>query len=138
MKLFRWFLPFLLAITPAAAQGPAQVIAAIPVSWDSNTTVANGTIPLLNPQWAGGGTIVSVTYYTNGTGTPSFTANVKITGTSVTSCSAISVSSGTASTTACTAANTFTSTDQLTLVISSVSGTPNQALVQINMTTTLN
>ena len=109
---------------------------AIPVSWDSNTTVANATIPIWNPQLAGGGTITSVTYYTNGSGTPSFTADVKIGSTGVTSCSAISVSSATPATTTCTAANTFTSSSVLTVVISSASGTPNQALVQINYTAT--
>lgn len=111
---------------------------AIPVSWDSNTTVANATIPIWNPQLAGGGTITSVTYYTNGSGTPSFTVDVKIGSTGVTSCSAISVSSATSATTTCTAANTFTSSSVLTLVISSASGTPNQALVQINYTATAN
>jgi hypothetical protein len=110
----------------------------VPVVWDSNTTVAAGTVPILNPLWVGGGTITSVTYYTNGTGSPSFTVNVKIDGTSVTSCSAIVVNSSTVATTTCTAANTFTNTNQITLVVSAVSGTPNQALVQINMTNTLN
>jgi hypothetical protein len=110
---------------------------AIPVVWDSNTTVANATIPVWNPKVASG-TITSVTFYTGGTGTPSFTAGVQIGGTGVTGCSALSVSSSTATTTSCTAANTFTSTSQLTLVISSASGTPNQALVQINYTATAN
>jgi hypothetical protein len=116
----------------------STMISHIPVVWDSVTTVANATIPLLNPQWAGGGTITSVTYYTNGSSTPSFAAAVKIGGTSVTGCSALTVSSATAATTTCTAANTFTNSSQITLVISSVSGTPNQALVQINYTHTPN
>lgn len=112
-------------------------VSSVPVSWDSNTTVANATIPIINPQWTGGGTITSVTYYTGG-GTPSFTANVKIGASSVTSCSALAVSSSTATTTTCTAANIFTSSSQITLVISAASGTPNQALVQINMTHSVN
>jgi hypothetical protein len=138
-------LTFLLVLTLSVmfgwqvrAQGPAQVIAPVSVAWDSATTVGAATVPILNPQWAGGGRIVSVTYYTNGTGSPSFTANVEISGTSVTSCSALTVNSSTATTTTCTAANTFANTDSITLVISGVSGTPKQALVQINMTTTLN
>lgn len=114
------------------------ITASIPVEWDSNTTVANGTIPVLLPAWAGGGTITSVSYYTNGTGTPSFTADVEIGDTGVTSCSALSVSSATPATTSCTGGNTFTSSSSLTVVISSASGTPQQALVQINMTHTLN
>ncbi len=137
-KLLTFLGVLLLATTTAFAQGVAPLVSSISVVWDSNTTVANGTIPILNPRWVGGGTITSVTYYTNGSSTPSFTADVKITGTDVTSCSALSVSSSTATTTACTAANTFANTDQITLVISAVSGTPNQALVQINITTTIN
>lgn len=114
--------------------GAQTYTAAIPVSWDSNTTVANGTVPIALPPWSSGGTITSVSYYTGGTGTPSFTADVEIGGTGVTSCSGISVSSATPSTTTCTGANTFTSSSSLTLAISSVSGTPNTALVQINYT----
>lgn len=121
-----------------SSNGPAQVLAPFVVVWDSNTTVANATIPILNPQWAGGGKIASVTYYTNGTSTPSFAIAVQIGGTNVTGCNALTVSSATATTTACTAANTFTNSSQITLVISGVSGTPQQALVQINMTATLN
>jgi hypothetical protein len=138
--MMRFLLALLLALLTASAwaQGPAQVIVAVPVVWDSNTTVANATIPILNPTWAGGGTVTSVTYYTNGSSTPSFTADVEIGGTGVTSCSALSVSSSTPTTTTCTAANTFSHTSVITLVISSVSGSPSQALVQINMTTTLN
>lgn len=116
------------------ARLPSGLVGSIPISWDSTTTVANATIPIANPQWSSGGTITSVTYYTNGSATPSFTAAVQIGGTNVTSCSALSVSSSTATTTNCTAANTFTNSSQITLVISSVSGTPNQALVQINYT----
>jgi hypothetical protein len=110
---------------------------AVPIVWDSNTTVANATIPVWNPKVTSG-TVTSVTFYTGGTGTPSFTAGVQIGGTGVTGCSALSVSSSTATTTSCTGANTFTSTSQLTLVISGTSGTPNQALVQINYTATAN
>jgi hypothetical protein len=109
----------------------------VPVVWDSNTTVANATIPVWNPKVTSG-TITSVTFYTGGTGTPSFTAAVQIGGTNVTGCNALSVSSSTASTTSCTGANTFGNTSQITLVISGVSGTPDQALVQINYTATAN
>lgn len=136
-RLFPWVALFLLLLIGAPRSQNALPVGAIAYSWDSNTTVANGTIPLINPQWAGGGTITSVTYYTNGSSTPSFTADVKIGSTGVTSCNALSVSSSSATTTACTGANTFTNSSQITLVITSVSGTPNQALVQINFTSTL-
>ena len=113
----------------------STLTSSIPISWDSNTTVAAATIPLINPAWAGGGTITSVTWYST---TGSFTANVKIGSTSVTSCSAIAVNSATATTTTCTAANTFTSSSQLTLVITSPTSSPNDALVQVNFTHTAN
>jgi hypothetical protein len=121
----------------AMAQTATRPVSPIAVVWDSNTTVVNGTVPLIVPPWVGGGTITSVTYYTNGS-TPSFTASVKIGGTNVTGCGALSVSSATPTTTTCTAANTFTSSSSLTLTISGVSGTPNQALVQVNIATTTN
>ena len=100
------------------------------VSWDSNTTVAAGTSPCFVPPFAG--TINSVSYFTNGSSTPSFTVNVRIAGTGVTSCSALSVSSGSVTTTSCTALNTFTAGQIVDVVTSSVNGTPNQAVVQIN------
>lgn len=137
MKRLPWIFLFLLLFVAAPRSQNALPVGALAYSWDSNTTVANATIPLLNPLWAGGGTITSVTYYTNGTGTPSFTADVKIGSTGVTSCSALSVSSSTATTTACTGANTFTNSSQITLVVTSASGTPNQALIQVNFTSTL-
>jgi hypothetical protein len=136
-RYLSWVFLFLLLLIGAPRSQNALPVGAIAYSWDSNTTVANATIPLINPQWVGGGTITSVTYYTGGTGTPSFTADVKIGSTGVTSCSALSVSSSTATTTTCTAANTFTSSSQITLVITSASGTPNQALIQVNFTSTL-
>lgn len=107
----------------------------IPITWDSNTTVANATIPVANTPWTAG-TINSVTYYTNG-GTPSFVATLKINGTNVTTCNP-TITSATAATTNCTGANTITNTSQVTVVISGVSGTPNQALFQINTTHTPN
>jgi hypothetical protein len=125
-------------IASVEAQTPSQPVSSIPVSWPSTATVANGTIPLLLPAWVGGGTITSVGYYTNGSSTPSFIADVEIGGTGVTGCSAISVSSATPAAAPCTGANTFTNASSLTLVITSVSGLPSQALVQVNVKTTLN
>ncbi len=108
----------------------------IPITWDSNTTVANATIPVGILPWAAW-TINSVSYLTNG-GTPSFTGGVKINGTNVTTCSAITVTSSTAATTNCTGADTGTNTGFVTVVISGTSGTPNQALFQLNITHTSN
>lgn len=120
--------------------GPvASQTGALPYSWDSNTTVANATIPLLRPPWTtSGGTITSVTYYTGGTSTPSFTVDLQIDGSDVTGCNAITVSSSTSATATCTAANTFTSTSKIQMIISGVSGTPTTALIQPNFTHTPN
>lgn len=124
---------------PTTGSGGTTLTAAVPVVWDSNTTVANATIPIILPPWVtAGGTITAVKYYTNGSGSPSFTANVQIGGTGVTGCNAISVNSATPATANCTAANAFTSSSSLALVISAVSGTPNQAIVQIDFTHTPN
>lgn len=131
-------LGLLAGVCAASAQTATRPVSPISVVWDSNTTVVNGTIPLILPPWLGGGTITSVSYYTNGSSTPSFTAAVKIGGTNVTGCSALSVASATPTTTTCTGANTFTSSSSLTLTVSNVSGTPNQALVQVNIATTTN
>lgn len=141
MKKLPSLLAFLALLgAPAAARAGTvpPTLSSIAVSWDSNTTVANGTIPLLVPAWVGGGTISSVTYYTNGTSTPSFTASVQIGGVNVTGCNTLAVSSASATTAQCTGSNAFTSTSSLTLVVSSVSGLPAQTLVQINLATTQN
>jgi len=129
---------FLLGCVAVFGATVAPTVQVISVSWDSNTTVANATIPLLIPQWINGGSILSVSYYTNGTSTPSFTADVEINGTGVTGCSAITVSSATAATTTCTGGNTFGFRSVLTLVISGVSGSPSQALVDITLNTAQN
>lgn len=101
-----------------------------PVGWDSTTTVVAATVPCMVARYSG--TINSVSYYTGGTGTPSFTAGVTINGTNVTSCVSLTVNSSSLTTTSCTAANTFSSGDLINVVVSSPSGTPNQAIVQIN------
>lgn len=104
----------------------------------SNITVANGTT-VMEPNFAytGGGTITSVDYGTNGTSTPSFTASVKIGGVNVTSCSSLTVSSSANTNVACTGADTLSSGSVVTVVISGVSGSPNQAWVKINYTHTV-
>lgn len=100
---------------------------------DSTVPVHNDTYPLPSDTWPWAtGTIDSVTYYTSGTSTPSFSIALQINGTNVTSCSGIVVSSATRTTTTCTGANTITSGQHPTLVISGTSGTPNTSLVQIN------
>jgi len=41
-----------------AQQTIAPTVSSIPVIWDTNTTVANGTIPILLPPWKGGGRVI--------------------------------------------------------------------------------
>lgn len=113
----------------------------VPYVWDANTTVVAATdIPLFNgTAWAGCATstctINSVTWRA---ATGSFTVAIKINGTVVTSCSAIAVNSATSTTTTCTGAQTFTNTGIVTMAVSSPSGSPNDALVQLNITHTIN
>jgi hypothetical protein len=104
----------------------------------SNITVANGTTVIeANFPWSSG-TITSVDYGTNGSSTPSFTASVQIGGVSVTSCSSLSVSSSTNTNASCTGANTLASGNTITVVIASVSGSPNLAWVKVNFNHTVN
>lgn len=112
-----------------ALQGNATVTGGCAVQFSSNDTVAAGTFPLCNPPWASGGTLTKVLVYTNGTGSPSFSVAATINGSAVTGCSAITVNSSAPSTTSC-SGGTFNQYDTLAVTISSVSGTPTQALVQ--------
>lgn len=102
---------------------------------DSTTTVHNDTY-VLDPSWTptNSGTIKSISYLTGGTSTPSFVASIQINGVPVTGCSSISVSSSTVATTTCTAAQTITTGQALTLVITSTSGAPASAVVKVNTT----
>jgi hypothetical protein len=142
--LFNLFAGMLLVllIAPASAQGPVPIVVPVVLNWDSNTTVANTTITLMKYNWASGGTINSVSAVTQGSSTPSFTAEIEIgssptSGTGVTGCTSISVTT-TEADTSCTAANVLANGNYILVVISSVSGVPNQALIQLNMSTGLN
>jgi len=106
--------------------------------WDSQASVHNDTYPVaIKMPSAGGGTIQSVTYYTNGTTSPAFTISLQIAGTPITGCNAIVVGTGgngvgTTTTTTCTAANTFTSQQRVDLVITGTAGSPSSAAVQVS------
>lgn len=104
----------------------------------SNVTVANGTTIVESRFPWNAGTISSVDYLTGGSSTPSFTASVEIGGTPVTSCSSRTVSSSTNTNVSCTGANTLASGNAIEVVISGVSGSPNQAVVKVNFTHTVN
>lgn len=108
------------------------------IQWPSSVTVTADTYYYaLSWPWATG-TITGITYATGGSGTPSFTAGIQIAGASVTGCSAVTVNSATAATATCTAANTITRGQKVTLVVSAVSGTPNAAQVQLTYTRSAN
>jgi hypothetical protein len=124
-----------LAVTaPLQLSGSTLSLASVPgaalVQWPSNTTVTADTYYYaLAWPWASG-TISSVSYATGGT-SPSFSIAVQVNGASVTGCSGITVTSATAATATCTAANSVTRGQKVVLAVSAVSGTPNAAQVQI-------
>lgn len=100
---------------------------------DSNGTVNPGTYPLISPTETK--IIVdSVTYYTGGSGTPSFVFSIVQSGTSLT-CgggATLDVTSATSTTTACTAGNTLVAGVAPYFNVITNSGTPNAALMQLN------
>lgn len=110
------------------------VTSPVPITWDSTTAVTAQTVefPIV---WTSG-TITKVLTAVSGGG--SFSVAIKINGTNVTSCSAISVSGTSNTVTTCTAANTVALNDQVTAEISSPSGTVNQAYVTPVITHTVN
>lgn len=101
--------------------------------WDSNTNVTAQTIPIPDTWPFTTGTIDSVVAHTGGTSTPSFTVALQINGTPIsgTCGNGIVISSSSDTTTSCSAA-AITTGQHLTMVTSSVNGTPNTAAVQIN------
>lgn len=100
----------------------------------ASTVVVADTIPIIEKwPWTNPGTVNSVVYHTNGTSTPSFTIALQINGVNVTSCNALTVSSSSDTTATCTAANAITNGQSLTLVESGISGSPSDAVVQINI-----
>lgn len=111
-----------------------------PIVWlaDSVTGVHADTyyLPVFWP-WTSG-VIQSFKFFTGGSSTPSFVASLQIAGANVTGCNAITVSASNTpaspGTATCTAANTINSGQALTLVITSVVGTPASAGISITYT----
>jgi hypothetical protein len=98
------------------------------IDWDSNTPVVAGTsVVLLASQWTSC-TILSCTCSCSG-GT--FTLNIQRNGTSVTGLGALSVGSS-KTTTSATANNALSAGDTISIVITSVTGSPAPATIQIN------
>lgn len=122
-----------IALSAGGAISLGTIIGAAEFFTDSSGTVVNATYPLPVDTWPWAtGTLDSITYYTGGTSTPSFTVSLQINGTNVVSCNGITVSSATRATTNCTSSNAITTGQHPTLVITGTSGTPSSSLVQIN------
>ena len=127
-----------IVVTPSGAGSAARVIscptcnstsAAVTDNkcwaWDSTTAVTAQTVTFAIP-W----TSYTVTeLQTSVAGGGSFTVGAQINGTNITSCSAVTVSGTSNTNTACTAANTGGVNDQISLVVSSPSGTVNTAYI---------
>lgn len=103
-------------------------------TWDSTTAVTAQTIDF-PVAWATY-TITSVKAKVAGGG--SFTYAIQIGGTPVTSCNVVTVNSSSNVNTSCTAANTGSANDIVSIVIASPSGTVNQAYVCPVFTHTVN
>ncbi len=104
-------------------------VGVINVPWGPGSVVQDGTYEVMY-KLPYPGTVTSMDYYA---GTGSFTVNLKLNGTSVTSLSAVSVASPTPANTAATGANTFSAGARLTAVITGTSGSPTPAMLFINM-----
>jgi hypothetical protein len=104
-------------------------LAEIQAQWVMGAIVANGTFQFAYKARYGG-TITTLNHVST---TGSFTVAVKINGTSVTGLSAVAVSS-TPGTATASALNTFAAGDQITGVISSATGSPTDAVLNLNVT----
>lgn len=103
------------------------------VMWyaDSVFPVHADTYTLMYWPFTGNGTVDSVTASTGGTGSPGFAITVAVNGSTVGGCGSVAVN-GTKTTTSC-GGYAIASGQPLTLQISSVTGTPFSAAVQINI-----
>jgi hypothetical protein len=97
-------------------------------------SISNGTYLLAVMPFAFTALVVK---YNVGTGGGSFTANVKISATSITGASAIAVSSSTTATATCTAANTGAQYAEVYVTISATTGSPVNAWLSVQGTRTV-
>ena len=103
---------------------------AITLQWTGGAVVANGTYYFtFNAPIPG--TFNSLDYVT---GNGSFTANIQIAGTSITGLSAVTVNNTTSANTAATGSNTFTSGQQIAVVITNSTSNPTGAVLNMNAT----
>lgn len=120
---------YLLANNTNVVRADAETPAAVQRVWDNGLIVTNNTYYYaLSAPYPG---VINGLIAITGVGT--FTANVQINGTSVTGLSSVAVTS-TKTTTNATALNTFAAGDTLTVVITSATSSPTNAVLQLAMT----
>lgn len=117
--------------TLAGARLPA-LLGQICETWDSNYTVIANTFEFPIP-WATY-TVTGMSYATGGTTTPSFVASAYINGSGITSLTSKTVNSSSNTNVSATGANTGVVNDQITIIVTSPSGSPAQAYVCLQVT----
>lgn len=98
---------------------------------DPYTTVANATYYIFGKFPYTTGSITRVSYLTNGTSTPGFTVGIQVNGTNVATCNGISVTLAALNTTAC-GTNSIAKDNTVVLTITNTTGSPSNALVQVD------
>ena len=121
------------ATAATARSGLAVDKLALAMDFNQGRVVVAGTIVLARKA-VYAGTINSLDYEVGSVASTSFTVAVQINGVSATGLSAIVVNSATTTNTAASAANTFAAGDKITLVISSITGSPTGGNLQVNIT----
>ena len=113
---------------------PQTKLEQLSLDWDSNTPVVAGTsYVLLASQWSSA-TILSCSCVC---ASGSFTASIMNSGSAVTGLSAVTVNA-TPATSNATGGNTLATGGSISVVITSVSGAPTSAIIQINLSTSAN
>ena len=113
---------------------PTTRLEQLSLDWDSNTpVVAGSSFALLAAQWSSA-TILSCSATCSG---GSFAAAIQINGSAVTGLSAVTVNA-TPTTTNATGGNTLATGGSVSVAISGVTGTPTNAIIQINLSTSMN
>jgi hypothetical protein len=120
------FPPYMEALFAACRVRP---YARMQIEWPATAILANGTVYFVYDA-PSAGTINSMTHFCN---TGSFTANIQINGVSVTGLSAVAPTN-TPTTTAATAARTFSAGQRISCVLTGATGSPTDALLSLNVT----
>lgn len=97
---------------------------------DQYTTIANATYTIFLSYPYATGSISSIQATTGGTGSPSFAVSVQVNGVNVTTCNGLTVSPSTPVNAIC-GSNSIVLGNPVTLLLSSTSGAPSSAVVQV-------